>query len=78
MVEKEKDLVARLRKESNGVTVNLNPWPTMREAADEIEKLRAEIVRLEAMKSPNRPRGGGLWRSAHEAGIALATASIAD
>jgi hypothetical protein len=50
MVEKEKDLVARLRKESNGVTVNLNPWPTMREAADEIEKLRAEIVRLEAMK----------------------------
>jgi hypothetical protein len=46
----EKDLVARLRKESNGVTVNLNPWPTMREAADEIEKLRAEIVRLEAMK----------------------------
>ncbi len=50
MVEKEKDLVARLRKESNGVTVNLNPWSTMREAADEIEKLRAEIVRLEAMK----------------------------
>ena len=50
MVEKEKDLVARLRKESpNGVTVNLNPWPTMREAADEIEKLRAEIVRLEAI-----------------------------
>ena len=50
IVEKEKNLVARLRKESNGVTVNLNPWPTMREAADEIEKLRAEIVRLEAMK----------------------------
>jgi hypothetical protein len=50
MVEKEKDLVARLRKEANGVTVNLNPWPTMREAADEIEKLRAEIARLEAMK----------------------------
>ena len=50
MVEKEKDLVVRLRKESNGVTVNLNPWPTMRDAADEIEKLRAEIVRLEAIK----------------------------
>jgi hypothetical protein len=50
MVEKAKDIVERLRKEANGVTVNLNPWLTMREAADEIEKLRAEIVRLEAMK----------------------------
>jgi hypothetical protein len=50
MFEKEKDLVALLRKESNGVAVNLNPWPTMREAADEIERLRAEIVRLEAKK----------------------------
>ena len=48
MVEKAKDIVARLRKESSGVTVNLNPWPTMREAADEIERLRAEIVRLES------------------------------
>ena len=44
MVEKAKDIVERLRKES----VNLNPWPTMREAADEIERLRAEIVRLES------------------------------
>jgi hypothetical protein len=50
MVEKAKDIVERLREESTGVTVNLNPWPTMREAADEIERLRAEIVRLEAMK----------------------------
>ena len=50
MFEKEKDLVALLRKESNGVAVDLNPWPTMREAADEIERLRAEIVRLEAKK----------------------------
>ena len=25
------------------MTVNLNPWPTMREAADEIERLRAEL-----------------------------------
>jgi hypothetical protein len=50
MVEKAKDIVERLRKEAKGVTVNLNPWPTMREAADEIERLRAEIVRLEAMK----------------------------
>ena len=50
MVEKAKDIVERLRKEATGVTVNLNPWPTMREAADEIERLRAEIVRLEAMK----------------------------
>ena len=48
MVEKAKDIVERLRKESSGVTVNLNPWPTMREAADEIERLRAEIVRLES------------------------------
>jgi hypothetical protein len=30
----EGDIVERLRRESNGVTVNLNPWPTMREAAD--------------------------------------------
>ena len=31
MVEKAKDIVERLRKEANGVTVNLsNPWPTMR------------------------------------------------
>lgn len=45
MVEKANDIVERLRKEANGVTVNLtNPWPTMREAADEIERLRAEIV----------------------------------
>jgi hypothetical protein len=50
MVEKAKDIVERLRKESSGVTVDLNPWPTMREAADEIERLRAEIVRLQAMK----------------------------
>ena len=50
MVEKAKDIVERLRKEATGVTVNLNPWPTMREAAEEIERLRAEIVRLEAMK----------------------------
>ena len=50
MVEKAKDIVERLRKEANGVTVNLNPWRTMREAADEIEKLRGEIVRLEAIK----------------------------
>ena len=51
MVEKAKDIVEMLRKEANGVTVNLsNPWPTMREAADEIERLRAELVRLEAMK----------------------------
>ena len=50
MVEKAEDIVERLRKEANGVTVNLNPWPTMREAADAIERLRAEIVRLEAMK----------------------------
>ena len=50
MVEIEKDLVAQLRRESNGVTVNLNPWPTMREAADEIQRLRAEILRLEAIK----------------------------
>ena len=50
MVEKAKDIVERLRKEAKGVTVNLNPWPTMREAADELERLRAEIVRLEAMK----------------------------
>jgi uncharacterized small protein (DUF1192 family) len=42
--------IALLRKESNGVAVDLNPWPTMREAADEIERLRAEIVRLEAKK----------------------------
>jgi len=49
MFENE-DLVALLRKESNGVAVDLNPWPTMREAADEIERLRAEIVRLEAKK----------------------------
>jgi hypothetical protein len=48
MVEKAKDIVERLREESTGVTVNLNPWPTMREAADEIERLRAEIVRLES------------------------------
>jgi hypothetical protein len=46
----EGDIVERLRRESNGVTVNLNPWPTMREAADEIERLRAEILRLEAKK----------------------------
>ena len=39
----EEDIVERLRKESHGVTVNLNPWPTMREAADEIERLRAEL-----------------------------------
>ena len=50
MVEKAKDIVERLHKEATGVTVNLNPWPTMREAAEEIERLRAEIVRLEAMK----------------------------
>ena len=50
MVEKAKDIVERLRKEAKGGTVKLNPWPTMREAADEIERLRAEIVRLEAMK----------------------------
>jgi hypothetical protein len=51
MVEKAKDIVERLRKEANGVTVNLtNPWPTMREAADEIQRLRAEILRLEAIK----------------------------
>ena len=50
MVEKAKDIVERLRKEAKGVTVNLNPWPTMREAADELERLRAEIVRLESMK----------------------------
>src|SRR6478736_9844690 len=37
MVEKANDIVERLRKEANGVTVNLtNPWPTMREAADAI------------------------------------------
>ena len=47
MVEKEKDLVALLRKESNGVTVNLNPWPTMREAADEIALCRAQVTELE-------------------------------
>jgi hypothetical protein len=60
MVEIEKDLVAQLRRESNGVTVNLNPWPTMREAADEIERLRAEIVRLEALKKSEAaaPPGG--------------------
>jgi hypothetical protein len=46
MVEKAKDIVERLRIEAKGVMVNLNPWPTMREAADEIERLRAEIVRL--------------------------------
>ena len=39
----EEDIVEQLRKESHGVTVNLNPWPTMREAADEIERLRAEL-----------------------------------
>ena len=50
MVEKAKDIVERLRKEATALRVNLNPWPTMREAADEIERLRAEIVRLEAMK----------------------------
>ena len=50
MVEKAKDIVERLREEAKGVTVNLNPWPTMREAADELERLRAEIVRLQAMK----------------------------
>ena len=49
MVEKAKDIVERLRKEAKGVTINLNPWPTMREAADEIERLRAEIVRLKTM-----------------------------
>ena len=50
MVEKAKDIVERLRKEATALRVNLNPWPTMREAADEIERLRAEIVRLEAVK----------------------------
>ena len=40
MVEKAEDIVERLRKEATGVTVNLNPWPTMREAADELERLR--------------------------------------
>jgi hypothetical protein len=29
MVEKANDIVERLRKEATGVTVNLNPWPTM-------------------------------------------------
>jgi hypothetical protein len=38
MVEKPKDIVERLRKEAKGVTVNLNPWPTMREVADELER----------------------------------------
>ena len=47
MFEKEKDLVALLRKESNGVTVNLNPWPTMREAADAIALCRARVTELE-------------------------------
>ena len=50
MVEKAKDIVERLRKEATALRVNLNSWPTMREAADEIERLRAEIVRLEAME----------------------------
>ena len=39
MVEKAEDIVERLRKEATGVTV-MNPWPTMREAADELERLR--------------------------------------
>jgi hypothetical protein len=52
--------VERLRKEANGVTVNLtNPWPTMREAADEIERLRAEIMRLEAKKQ--EPEAAARW-----------------
>jgi hypothetical protein len=60
MVEKAKDIVERLRKEANGVTVNLtNPWPTMREAADEIERLRAEILRLEAKKQ--EPKAAARW-----------------
>jgi hypothetical protein len=48
MVEKANDIVERLRKEANGVTVNLtNPWPTMREAADEIALCRAQVTELE-------------------------------
>ena len=55
MVEKAKDLVENLRLEANGVTVNLNPWPTMREAADEIERLRAEIVLEDMKQKPETP-----------------------
>ena len=47
MVEKAKDIVERLRKEATGVTVNLNPWPTMREAAEEIALCRARVTELE-------------------------------
>src|SRR6476646_9514389 len=43
----EGDIVERLRRESNGVTVNLNPWPTMREAADAIALCRARVAELE-------------------------------
>src|SRR6478672_12343588 len=43
----EGDIVERLRWESNGVTVNLNPWPTMREAADAIALCRARVAELE-------------------------------
>ena len=63
MVEKAEDIVERLRKEATGVTVNLNPWPTMREAADEIERLRAEIVRLEAMKQEPEAAVATAWPS---------------
>ena len=47
MVEKANDIVERLRKEATGVTVNLNPWPTMREAADAIALCRARVAELE-------------------------------
>ena len=47
MLEKAKDIVERLRKEATGVTVNLNPWPTMREAAEEIALCRARVTELE-------------------------------
>jgi hypothetical protein len=43
----EGDIVERLRRESHGVTVNLNPWPTMREAADAIALCRAQVAELE-------------------------------
>ena len=43
----EGDIVERLRRESNGVTVNFNPWPTMREAADAIALCRARVAELE-------------------------------
>jgi hypothetical protein len=76
----EGDIVERLRRESNGVTVNLNPWPTMREAADAIAFCRARVAELEdgRLRALLAATVGNLTVIGYQNALAQARAALSD